>query len=171
MTTATQPAEVAKFVERIQKQIRARKVFPSGHTVGIAYAKVFGPRNATTPEGHPITICSGPFDNTVETAVSAIARRAKVMFGYEVNLDDWQLEMEEDVSIPPAHGWAGKVAYSKFYHFRYLPETHKWLSRGLHDGNVVNHFHSSWYLSHNHAKPDYVVDQSLGTTLVPAVTT
>lgn len=159
----------AKFAKHIQKQVRARKTFPTGHMVGIAYAQMFGPKNATTPEGHPITICSGMFDNTLVTAVSAIARRASTMFGYVPNLADWDLEMEEDVSVPKGHAYDGKIPYSKMYHFAHLPERNtKWKDRGLTTANVQNWFHASWYITHRHAQPGYIVDQSLATVLIPA---
>ncbi len=170
MSPATQPIQVTEFVDSIRKQVRSGKTFPVGHTTGIAYAKVFGPRNATTPEGHPITISSGPFDNTLQSAVEAIALAARKRFGIEVHLPHWYLEMAEDVSIPAGHPYEGKVPYTRLYHFKYLPEQQtKWKDRGLADASVPNLFRSSWYLSKRHAQPGYVVDQSLGTVLIPAV--
>lgn len=153
----------------LQKQFRSRKPFPEGHTIAIAYAKVFGPKNATTPEGHPITICSGAFDNTVETAAHAIARAAKKWHRIEIHEPHWELELAEDVVITNAHPLP---QYTKVYHFRYLPERWKWEGRGLNDANVPNHFRdSSWYITHRHRTPDYKLDQSLATALIPAKAT
>ena len=161
-----------KFIERIQQQVRSRKVFPAGHTIAVAYAQLFGPKNAATPAGHPITISTGPFDNSVQTAVEAIAQRARKRFGYEVYLPDWELEMAEDVSISAGNPYAGKVPYSKFYHFAYLPERKtKWKDRKLTTASVTNHFLTSWYLTKNHAKSGYVIEQSLATTLIPTMST
>jgi hypothetical protein len=139
--------------QNIKEARRQAAQFPKDHVIAIAFAKVFGPRNATTPEGHPITISSGPFDLTVETPQYAIARAARHWHGIEIHEPHWEVEMEEDVVIDPAHPYAGKVPWSKLFHLKYLPEqATKWRDRGLHDGNVPNHFRQSWYLSKNWKK-------------------
>ena len=140
--------------QAIRQEVRAamehQQQFPEGHVIACAFAMVFGPRNATTPEGHPITIGSGPFDLNVETPQHAIARAARRWMGIEIHEPHWEVEMEEDVVIPDGHPMKSKVQWSKFFHFRYLPEREtKWKSRGLHDGNVTNHFKQSWYLTRN----------------------
>ena len=140
----------------IRKQIEESRskpaTFPEGHVVAIAFAMVFGPRNATTPEGHPITISSGPFDLTLETPQHAIARAAQKWMGIEIHEPHWEIEMAEDVVVPEGHPMASKVGWQKFFHLRYLPEREtKWKERGLHDGNVTNHFKQSWYLTRNWA--------------------
>ena len=131
------------------KEAQRQAEFPKDHLIAIAFAKVFGPRNATTPEGSPITISSGPFDLTVETPQHAIARAARHWMGIEIHEPHWEIEMEEDVVIDPAHPYANKVPYTKLFHLKYTPEAVKWEERGLHDGNVPNHFKSSWYLTKN----------------------
>jgi len=70
--------------------------------------------------------------------------------GIEIHEPHWEVEMEEDVVIPDDHPMKPKVQWSKFFHLRYLPEREtKWKARGLHDGNVTNHFKQSWYLTRN----------------------
>jgi hypothetical protein len=138
--------------QQIREAQRQAAKFPKDHVIAIAFAKVFGPRNATTPEGHPITISSGPFDLTVETPQHAIARAARHWHGISIHEPHWIVEMEEDVVIDPAHPYANKVPWSKFFHLRYTPEAQKWKDRGLHDGNVANEFKSSWYLTRNWQK-------------------
>lgn len=130
----------------LKQQLSTRPQFPAGHVVAIAYARVFGPKLKKTPEGHPIQISSGPFDNTVETAVHAIARAAQKWHGIVIKEDDWELVMEEDI-IQPTNRPA--IPYSRLYYFRYKPEQAMWTQRGLHDGNVANHFRDSHYVSRN----------------------
>jgi hypothetical protein len=121
------------------------KPVPSNHVAAIAYARVFGPKQARTPEGHPILISSGVFDNTIETAVSAIRRAAHRWHGIVQSADsDWLLIFEEKVIEHPR---TQSVPYSVVYVFRYLPEQQLWEQKGLSDSTVINHFESSWYLT------------------------
>jgi hypothetical protein len=117
---------------RSNRQENSLPSSPKDHVIAIAFARVFGPRNATTPEGHPIVISSGPFDLTVETPQHAIARAARRWFGIEVHEPHWEIEMAEDVIIAADHPMAGMVPWSKFFHLRYTPEATKWNERGLH---------------------------------------
>jgi hypothetical protein len=136
----TSRRNVAAIRQEIEQARKQSAQFPKDHVIAIAFARVFGPRNATTPEGHPIVISSGPFDLTVETPQHAIARAARRWFGIEVHEPHWEIEMAEDVIIAADHPMAGMVPWSKFFHLRFTPEATKWNERGLHDGNVPNHF-------------------------------
>ena len=134
----------------VRQQIREAKKatqVPAGHVAGMAAARVFGPHDATTPEGHPILILSGVFDATAETPQSAIARAAYRWLGIVPHVDHWEVEMAENVSIPPGHPMNASLTWEKFWHLRYTPELWKWEMRGLHDGNVVNHFKQAWWLT------------------------
>lgn len=145
-----------------------RPTFPEGHTVAIAYARVFGPKMKSTPEGHPIQISSAPFDNTVETAVSAIGRAAKKWHGIEPHAPSWQLEFVEDVVPVPGQQ---APTYSKVYVFKYLPEQDKWKLKGLDDTKVPNDFKTSHYLTKTWQRTGNAIDQSLASALIPAATT
>lgn len=151
--------------KQLAKQLSQRPNFPAGHTIGIAYARVFGPKMKMTPEGHPITISSGPFDNTVETAAHAIARAGRKWHSIEIHEPSWILELEEDIIHPVGRP---AIPYTKFYHFRYEPEAAMWKHKGLHDGNVTNHFKQSHYLTRNWQRRGSSIDQALATSLIPA---
>jgi lipoprotein-anchoring transpeptidase ErfK/SrfK len=142
VTFIRQQMQAAKLAARVTK----------GHVAGMAAARVFGPHDATTPEGHPILILSGVFDATAETPQNAIARAAYRWLGIVPHPSHWEIEMEEDVVIPPGHPMTAQVSWSKFWHLRYTPEEWKWAARGLHDGNVTNHFKQSWFLTRRWAK-------------------
>lgn len=137
----------------IRERIRAAQaqpfILPAGHVGGLAGGRVFGPNDATTPEGHPIFILSGLFDATAETPQSAIARAAQRWLGIMPHPNHWEIEMHEQVNIAPDHPMHGRVKFSEFWHLRYTPEQWKWERRGLHDGNVPNPFRESWYLTRN----------------------
>jgi hypothetical protein len=159
---------VAVITQTLAKQLATRTVFPQGHVIGICYTKIFGPKMKSTPEGHPIQISSGPFDNTVETALSAIKRAAQKWHGIVQSVDsDWVLDLEEDV-IQPAHG--PRIGYSKLYYFTYRVEQPLWQHKGLTPTSVINHFLTAHYITKKHLTRT-AVDQSLATTLVPALTT
>jgi hypothetical protein len=139
-------------VNFVRQQIENSKQFakvPTGHVAGMAAARVFGPHDATTttPEGHPILIMSGVFDATTETPQEAIARAAYRWLGIMPHPDHWEVEMHEQVNIAPAHPMFAKVQFNEFWHLKYTPEQWKWERRGLHAGNVPNHFRESWYLT------------------------
>jgi hypothetical protein len=145
--------------------LHARVPFPTGHVIGITYAKVFGPTLARTPSGEPIQISSGPFDNTVETALSAIKRAANKWHSIVQSADsDWLLTLEEDIIHPVGRP---PVPYERLYFFRYLPEASLWAHLGLDESKVHNHFHTSYYVTRKHLTRTSV-DQSLATTLYPA---
>jgi hypothetical protein len=133
--------------KQVEEARRNPVVFPKGHTVAIAYAMVFGPRNAKTPAGHPITITSGLFDLAVETPQHAIARAAKHWMGIEIHEPHWEIEFEADVKIADDHPIKPKVVYQKVFHLRYLHEAHKYSQHGLDYSSIHNHFRESWYLS------------------------
>jgi len=133
--------------EAIRAAQSALKDVPAGHTVAVAFAHVFGPRNAQTPEGHPILIGGGPFDLNVETPQHAIARAARRWMGIEVYTPHWTVEYEADVSIDPAHPMHGRVGWKKLFHLRYEPEhATKWKQRGLTRDDVPLPWLDSWYL-------------------------
>jgi len=137
----------------IRREIQAARsqpfTVPTGHVAAMAAARVFGPHDATTPEGHPILIFSGVFDSTVETPQDAIARAAQRWHGIVPHPAHWVVEMHESVSIPAQHPMHGRVPWSDFFHLAYIPERWKWQRRGLHNGNVPNPFKESWYLARN----------------------
>jgi hypothetical protein len=99
-----------------------------------------------TPEGHPI-LTSIIFDNTLETAVHAIARAAKKWHGIEIHEPAWRLDLAEDI-IHPANG--SPIPYTKLYTFTYLPEQALWAHKGLDETSVVNHFKDSHYVTKQH---------------------
>jgi hypothetical protein len=157
------PASIA-LAARMKAQRQAElAAIPPGHTVALAVTRIFGPKGKIDPRGHPIHLDTGLFDNSVESAVQAIARVANKREGVGVNLDHWKLEMYEDVIQPPPH--KQPVPFTRFYSFVYLPEQPLWQQKGLHDGNVPNHFKDSWYLTRNHLTT--TPDQSLATALAP----
>ena len=118
---------------------------PTNHVAAIAYARVFGPKMRTTPEGHPITISTGVFDNSLQTATQAIKRAAQKWHGIVQSADsDWLLMFEETVIEHPG---TQHVPYSVVYVFCYLPEQAIWRQKGLDETNVPNHLESSWYLT------------------------
>lgn len=135
--------------DSLKRQLSTRVVFPETAVVGICYSKLFGPRNAVTPEGHPITISSGMFNTTTTAPALAMALAAKKRFGIEVYLPHWELEFEEDVIHHHHQSGPLKIPYDKLYHFKYLAETQKWADRGLTDENVHNHFKNSHYITKN----------------------
>ena len=142
---------------------------PAGHVVALAVTNLFGPKGKKTPQGHPIHIDTGLFDNTVETALAAIMRVVNKREGIHSTADQWHLDMHEDVIQPHSH--KQPVYFSKFYRFTYLPEQPLWKQRGLIDANgnskVPVPFKSSWYLTKNHLTVP-VPAAALATTLVPA---
>ena len=87
---------------RAQRQAELASI-PRGHAVSLAVTRVLGPKGKRDPRGHPIHLDTGLFDNTVESAVQAIARVAYQREGIGINLDHWRLVMTEDTLQPPAH--------------------------------------------------------------------
>lgn len=146
----------------------SRHNFPPGHVVAIAYVRLFGPKMSQTPSGHPIQIGTAPFDNTVETAVHAIAQVAAKRMGIVPNESDWLLDFEEDVIPVP-----GQPAppYSKVYYFVYThaDELARWKRTGLEHATLHNPLKESHYLTkhHLHRKADH----TSATTLKAATTT
>lgn len=122
-------------------------MFPAGNVIAIAYSRVFGPQMKSTPEGHPILLSTGPFDNTVETAVHAIARAAQKWHGIVPHEPHWLLDLEEDI-IQPVNGTP--IPYTKLYHFVYLPEQSLWAHKGLDETKVPNLFKTSHYVTRKH---------------------
>ncbi len=51
--------------------------------------------------------------------------------------------------IPLSPSLRGQGSLVKVLSSALQPEAVKWKERGLHDGNVPNHFKSSWYLTRN----------------------
>lgn len=142
-------------VNFVRQQIENSKQFakvPTGHVAGMAAARVFGPHDATTPEGHPILIMSGVFDATTETPQEAISRAAYRWLGIMPHPDHWEVEMHEQVNIAPAHPMFAKVQFNEFWHLRYTPEAWKYPHKGIRYEDVTNSFKSSWYLSRNWQK-------------------
>ena len=153
------------LAERMKAQRQAEvAAIPPGHAISLAVTRLFGPKGKIDPRGHPIHVDTGLFDNTVESAVQAIARIANKREGIGINLDHWELTLFETVEQPPPH--KQPIPFSRFYQFAYKPEQPLWHQRGLHDGNVPNAFRESWYLSRNHLTGQQP-DQSLATALVP----
>jgi hypothetical protein len=154
-----------------------RSPFPAGHTVGVAYARIFGPELAVDPSGRPVLHTTGSFDCNEETPIEAICRAAKRWRGIEPVAIDWRVQFEEDVvqrQFPGLSGWltvlskeerkqlsatgsapsdarrrpeSGVIPYHKVFLLEYLPERLLWAQRGLSEATVPNEFRDSWYLT------------------------
>jgi hypothetical protein len=118
----------------------------------VAYARLFGPHDARTPQGLPIMLAAPPFDPEVTKPWEAMAATAKQYLGIGANPAHWQVEHEytvkdSAVTLLGRDRTKGKPPYTRVFVLNYLPEQPLRAKRGVDETTVHKFLHpgNSWY--------------------------
>lgn len=124
--------------------------------IAISAARIYGPKQAATPEGHPILLITPSFNTASMSPVKAMAYAAEKRFGImvpsiggELTLGTiWELQGQYKVEIPE-HRTSLRPKHEALYLFDYLPERPliaQKLAAGMKPLPDKRLFNASWYL-------------------------